>query len=156
MEPASEVFVRHVFMLAKRMIKPVEKGDGQQIVFFDGVCGLCNKTVDMLLSVSAGHSLKFAPLQGETAQRMLSSSQTKNLDSIVYWRAGTIWTKSTAVLMVLRDVGGLPALGVVFFVVPRPIRDFIYGIIAANRYSWFGKSDVCRMPSQEERERFFS
>jgi predicted DCC family thiol-disulfide oxidoreductase YuxK len=148
------VLMIHLFTFDQRWIKPVQFSDQKQVLFFDGVCGLCNHVVDTLLSVSGGHNLKFAPLQGKTAATILGSQFTDDLNTIVYFRNGKTLTRSAAVAMVLRDVGGFWALGVALLVLPRILRDTCYDLVAANRYKIFGKKDTCRMPSPEERARF--
>jgi predicted DCC family thiol-disulfide oxidoreductase YuxK len=148
------VLMIHLFTFDQRWFTPVRKEEGRQILFFDGVCGLCNHIVDALLTVSAGHPLKFAPLQGETAREKLGPELTQKLDTIVYWRDGRTLTKSTAVAMVLRDVGGFWALGALMLLLPRAVRNVGYDLVAANRYKLFGKRDACRMPTREERARF--
>lgn len=125
-----------------------------QILFFDGVCGLCNRVVDFLIGVSAGHALKFAPLQGSTAKNVLPNTFTENLDTLVYFQDGKLWTKAEAVARILEDIGGVWSLAKVLRVVPLFLSNFGYDLVATNRYKLFGRKDSCRMPSPEERSRF--
>lgn len=148
------VLMIHLFTFDQRWIKPVRLEEGKQILFFDGVCGLCNHVVNLLLSVTAGHTIKFTPLQGKTAAEKLGPENTQQLSTIVYWRDGKMLTKSSAVAAVLRDVGGFWALGWAMLILPRALRDFGYDLVAANRYKMFGKRDACRMPTPDERARF--
>lgn len=125
-----------------------------RIVFFDGVCGLCNKTVDFLIQKDTNKVLRYAPLQGYTARRLLSKMYIEDLDSVVYYRDGKYLVRSSAVLRLLLDVGGWWKLLSIFLILPAFVRDFVYYAIATRRYKWFGKSDTCRLPSKKERELF--
>ncbi|MEZ4799056.1 MAG: DCC1-like thiol-disulfide oxidoreductase family protein [Flavobacteriales bacterium] len=128
--------------------------NSEHIVFFDGVCGLCNTTVDFLIRKDKNRILKYAPLQGITAKERLSEAQYQDLDSIVYLRNGSLNRKSTAVLLILFDLGGAWKLISILFIFPRFIRDGVYSIVAKYRYKWFGKKETCRLPSPEERSSF--
>jgi predicted DCC family thiol-disulfide oxidoreductase YuxK len=125
-----------------------------RVVFFDGVCGLCNKTVDFLIKWDEDRVLRYAPLQGYTARRLLTKLQVEDLDSVVYYRDGKYLVRSTAVLRLLLDVGGWWKLLSIFLIMPAFVRDAVYYFIANRRYKWFGKSDTCRMPTPEERTLF--
>lgn len=129
--------------------------DDQSIIFFDGVCGLCNRFVDSLLKRDTQAVFLFAPLQGMTAQRLLSKSDTETLGSIVFWEQGRTFRRSTAVVRVFQKLGGKWAcLGWGVWIVPKPLRDLAYKLVATNRYRLFGKKETCRLPTQEERDRF--
>jgi predicted DCC family thiol-disulfide oxidoreductase YuxK len=132
---------------------PGEPAPAKQIVYFDGVCGLCNRFVDYLITADRRGDLCFAPLQGETARRRLGR-QAAVLETVVVERAGKAFTRSTAALVALTALGRLHRVLAIFYLVPRPLRDAIYGWVARHRYSWFGKRDVCRLPSPAERARF--
>lgn len=125
-----------------------------RIVFFDGVCGLCNKTIDFLIRTDKAKKLRYAPLQGYTARRLLTKIQVENLESVVYYRDGKYLVSSTAVLRLLLDVGGLWKILSVFLVLPAFVRNAVYFFIARRRYKWFGKSDTCRLPAADERALF--
>ncbi|MCB0761007.1 MAG: DUF393 domain-containing protein [Flavobacteriales bacterium] len=126
----------------------------RHIVFFDGVCGLCNRSVTFLLKRSKNRAnLLFSPLQGESAQHYLTDEE-RNLDTIVYFRQGHSYSRSTAILMILWDIGGIWKLSGVIFIIPRFLRDACYNWIARHRYQWFGKHENCRIPTSSERARF--
>ncbi len=124
--------------------------ENDPIVFFDGVCGLCNGTVNFLLNHDKHRVLKFAPLQGETAQRLLPEEQ-RDLNSIVFLNHGKAWRCSSAICRIFWK---LPApwsfLGTLLWVIPKPIRDVGYKLVAKSRYRLFGKNETCRMPSPED------
>lgn len=124
------------------------------IVFFDGICNLCNGFVDFVVRRDPLALLKIAPLQGKTASLLLDPKQVQALASIVYLEEGKYWQESTAVLKILGKLGGLWRLAHLLRIVPSPIRDAVYRLVARNRYSWFGKKDTCRMPTPEERAHF--
>ncbi len=126
------------------------------ILFFDGFCMLCNKSVDFILKRDPSLFL-FAPLQGSTAQEKLDSNLIqKDLKSIVLLDDKGIHLKSKAVLKTLYKLQGGWKFVIIFFIIPEKIRDLIYDWIASSRYDWFGKSETCRLPSPSERKRFLN
>jgi GMP synthase-like glutamine amidotransferase/predicted DCC family thiol-disulfide oxidoreductase YuxK len=128
------------------------------LVFFDGVCGLCNGFVDFLLARDRAERFFVAPLQGATAAALVPSDAAapdgEDPRSIVLWEEGRAYRKSAAVLRTVSRLGGAWPLVRVFFIVPRFLRDPVYDLVARNRYRWFGRREACRMPSPEERRRF--
>lgn len=125
------------------------------ILFFDGFCGLCNHTVDFVLTEDKNSVFKVAPLQGETAKEKLPKELRENLNSVVVMDSdGTIYQKSEAILNVLYDLGGFWRLFYILRLLPRPLCDVFYNIIAKFRYKIFGKRDVCRLPTETEKLRF--
>jgi len=125
-----------------------------RILFFDGVCGLCNRVVNVFMRLSGGQTLLFAPLQGSTAKAMLPENFTEQLDTLVYFRDGEIWTKVNAVGRILEDMGGVWKLAKILRVFPEFLGNFAYDIVASNRYNLFGKRGTCRIPTLEEKARF--
>jgi predicted DCC family thiol-disulfide oxidoreductase YuxK len=125
-----------------------------QIIFFDGVCVLCNGFVDFVLSRDSERIFKFAPLQGETAKRTLPEHFTKDMSTVVLWSQGQIFQRSDAALMILVQLGGIYSLARIFWILPQALRDLCYRLVASQRYHWFGKKDSCRLPTQEERAMF--
>lgn len=138
-------------VLDARWLKPAKATNGQPMVYFDGVCGLCNSFIDLLFVEDRHNVLKFTPIQGDTAAKNFPEGDLQQFDSIGYSKEGALHFKSTAALMILRDIGGIWKLLWVFVVLPRSFRDAVYDFIARNRYKWFGKHETCRMPSPEER-----
>lgn len=127
------------------------------IVFYDGVCGLCDRAVRFLLARDKKRTLKFAPLQGETARQR--NDLPEELRSVIFVaQAGTaleqIYFRSEAALRLLDHVGGFWRLVSWLRIIPRPARDWVYDAIARRRYRWFGKFDTCRVPAPEVRDRF--
>lgn len=139
----------------------IRTADSITVVYFDGVCNLCNWCVDFLIATDNRKLLRYAPLQGTTAKKHLGEIESINVetalnpDSIVVVDGKKILLRSDAVLFALTKVGPFWAfLAKVSFVIPRCFRDSIYRFVARNRYRFFGRRDSCRIPSPEERELF--
>ncbi len=126
-----------------------------RIIFFDGYCSLCNGLVDRLMRWDKRKEIQFASLQGETARRLLPPERQSESDpdTVLYLRDGSIYERSTAILLVLKDLGGLWRIFTVLFIIPRFLRDLVYRFIARIRYTVFGRRDTCRLPTAEEKER---
>ncbi len=129
--------------------------ESEHIVFFDGVCGLCNHTVDFLLRSDVAGLMKFAPLQGSTAANLLPEDVRVRLDTMAYYRGGQVYYRSAAVVRFLRDLHGFWGIaGLLLWVIPGPLRDVAYRCVSAMRYRLFGKHEACRIPTPAERSRF--
>ena len=125
------------------------------ILFFDGVCGLCNKSVDFVLARDVEGHFQFAPLQGETARQLLSPSDASDLSSMVLLIEGRTYRRSSAAVRILWQLSfGWQLLGTLLWLIPLPIRNLGYRLIACNRYRFFGRHETCRMPTPAERSRF--
>ncbi|KAA3615648.1 MAG: DUF393 domain-containing protein [Calditrichaeota bacterium] len=131
----------------------IKNASKQSIIFFDGFCILCNGFVDFLIRKDKKKKLKFASLQGETAKVTLPETIIRNIDSVVFLTKDEIYTKSKAVIHILKELPGVWNLSVILFVIPNIIRDFIYDFIAGSRYNWFEKNHTCRLPNEDEKER---
>ena len=126
----------------------------QRIVFFDGVCALCNRFVDFLITRDKKHKLFFAPLQGSTAKILLPEYEFDHMSTFVYLRNGKKFYRSDAALLLFTDIRGLWKLLLVFWIVPRLFRDAVYNFVSRNRYKWFGRKESCRLPRPGEKEFF--
>lgn len=125
------------------------------VIFFDGVCGLCDHFVDFVIARDGKRRFLFAPLQGITAADLLNVPDDATFDSVVLWDDGKMFQKSTAVVRILWKLGGVwRALGAILWLVPWPLRNVGYRMVARWRYRLFGRKEVCRMPKPDERERF--
>ncbi len=126
-----------------------------KIVLFDGVCNFCNSSVQFIIRNDKTNSLKFASLQSEIGQRLITTyNLSKELDSVIFIENNQAYIKSKAALKIANYFGGFWKIFQVFNIIPSFIRDFFYDIIANNRYKWFGKKDSCMLPSPEVRSRF--
>ena len=128
----------------------------QTSVFFDGVCNLCNRGVNFLISKDKKGVLKFASLQSEYAQNVVPKAllDRDNLDTIIVYTDGKFYERSKAVLKLCKVLGGGFYVFLIGYLIPRFIRDGLYRFIANNRYYWFGKTEQCRIPTVDLKDRF--
>ena len=124
------------------------------LVVYDGVCMLCNRMVQYLLRNDQQQLLTFSTFQGLPDVISKNGLQFPLEESISYYRKGMWWQQSSAVLMIYKDVFGSWHWSQLAWVFPRFLRDFIYRIIAKNRYRWFGKHAHCVLPTPAQRDRF--
>ena len=131
------------------------------IVLYDGVCGLCNRLVQFLLRRDRDDRLRFASLQSEFAAPVLRrhDANPEDLDTVYvvidYGRdSERLLARSEAVLELYRELGGVWRVIAAARIIPRPLRDVIYNLVARNRYRVFGKSDSCMIPQPEHRAKF--
>ena len=126
------------------------------IIFFDGVCGLCNRFVDLLLRIDTDRRFFFAPLQGDTATKLLGGQlDLTNPTSIVLLIGDQRFERSEAVGIILRSLGWpWKAAGLTLALLPQKLADWGYDQVATNRYRLFGKLESCRLPTSEEQDRF--
>ena len=130
-----------------------QKEDRQKVVLFDGVCGMCNASVDFILSRDREKNFLFSPLQGKFANAQVPE-ECIDLNTIIYLKEGMIFRRSSAVLRILVDLGGPWVVVWPFLLIPAFLRDLVYRMIANNRHLISKKRAICRLPSPEEKERF--
>lgn len=130
--------------------------EGNHIILFDGVCNLCNGTVQFLIERDSKAKFKFASLQSEKGQALLADFDlpASDFDTFVYIENGNCFTKSTAALRVLKKLGGTWRLFYIFIMLPKKVRDLLYNVVVRNRYKLFGKRDSCMAPTPELKDRF--
>ena len=131
----------------------VQNLENEQIIFFDGVCNLCNWYVEFAIKVDKKGALKFASLQGETAKQLLTQEQRESLKSLMFYQKGQTYEESEAVLKAMIAIGGIWKAAYLAFIIPGFLRDAVYRWVARNRYRFFGQRETCRVPSPEERSR---
>ena len=131
------------------------------VLLYDGVCGLCNKSVQMILDHDERKEMRFAALQSDYGKQVISRHpELEKVDSIVFVerKSGAdgerVFIRSDAALRVASYLGGAWKLLLIFRIVPRPVRDFFYNLCAKYRYKFFGKYDSCMLPSPDVRSRF--
>jgi predicted DCC family thiol-disulfide oxidoreductase YuxK len=126
------------------------------LVIFDGVCNFCTKSVQFILQHESDNVIRFAPLQSSTGSRLMRELgiDPEDAETFVFISDGKAFTKSDAALMLAQHLRGGWRILRVFRLLPRPVRDWAYGVLARNRYRWFGRYDKCMVPSPEFRERF--
>ena len=125
-----------------------------RIVFFDGVCGLCNRFVNFIVRRDKRRLYRFATLQGAFASAGLDSELRVDPDTIVYRENDQLYFRSEAVLRIVAGLGGAWKIVNALRIFPRGLRDVVYNFIARHRYRLFGKREKCRIPSPEERSYF--
>jgi predicted DCC family thiol-disulfide oxidoreductase YuxK len=128
----------------------------EHIVLFDGVCNFCNNSVQFILRKEKKPLFKFAALQSEIGKKLMQqfSSTSQLPDSIIYIRDGKVFSKSGAALRICLALKGAWPLLSIFLIVPYFVRDFVYDVVARNRYRWWGKRESCFLPTPEIRSRF--
>lgn len=128
------------------------------IIFFDGICNLCNSSVNFIIKRDKRNKFKFAAFQSDIGKKLLEKHNysNKNFDTLVLLKDNTIHTKSTAALLISKELNSFWKLFYIFIIIPKFLRDYVYLYISLNRYKWFGKKDSCMLPSPEVKSRFLS
>ncbi|MDB4286226.1 DCC1-like thiol-disulfide oxidoreductase family protein [bacterium] len=126
------------------------------IIIFDGVCNFCNTSINFIMKHDRQNLFSFTANQAEKGQEILQKFQLpqKEVGTIYLFEEGKVYRESTAALRIAKQLTFPFNLLYGFIVLPSFIRDGVYRWIAQNRYKWFGKRDVCRMPTPEDRSRF--
>nr|WP_297788678.1 thiol-disulfide oxidoreductase DCC family protein [uncultured Allomuricauda sp.] len=131
--------------------------NGKKIILFDGVCNLCNSSVQFVIKRDKKDLFRYAALQSEVGQKLVNQRHidTSKVDSIILIEPGVAYyTKSDAALEIAQELGGIWKLTGVFSWIPTSIRNAIYDFVAKNRYKWFGKKDACMIPTPELKAKF--
>ena len=128
------------------------------IILFDGVCNLCNSSVQYVIKHDPNELFRFASLQGNTGQQLLKQYglSTNDMNSFILIRDNKAYTRSAAALNVAKQLTGFAKLLYGFIIVPPFIRNAVYNLIARNRYKWFGKKDSCMVPTAALQARFLN
>lgn len=128
------------------------------IIFFDGVCNLCNSTIDFLIRQNTDETLKFSSLQSEFAKQFLPkfSIDLNQLSTIYFYTNGQLYRKSKAAFNIAKHLPTPYRYLNFFSFLPSGLTDFFYNLIAKNRYRLFGKKETCRIPTQAELNRFIT
>jgi predicted DCC family thiol-disulfide oxidoreductase YuxK len=128
------------------------------VVIFDGVCNLCNASVRFIIRHDPEAVFRFAPLQSKAAQKLLGGATlpVDSSDSVLLVDGNNVYSESTAALMIARKLKGGWHLLYGLMIIPSPIRDAIYRLVARNRYRIFGKREQCMIPEPDALYRFLS
>ncbi|HZG73527.1 MAG TPA: thiol-disulfide oxidoreductase DCC family protein [Chondromyces sp.] len=125
------------------------------IILFDGECNFCDSSVQFIIKRDPEGIFHFASLQSETGQKLLEQYKVpKDIDSMILIEEDKVYYKSTAALRICRRLQGAWKWLYALVLIPRPVRDFVYEIVARNRMKWFGKKDSCMLPPPNIRKRF--
>ena len=132
----------------------------KQLILFDGVCNLCNSSVLYVIKRDKKDKFLFAPLQSDIGKTIINKFQidTDNTDSILLYnpKNESLSYKSSAALHVAKQLGFPINILSVFLIVPTFISNWVYDYIAKNRYKWYGKKDVCMIPTPELKSKFIA
>lgn len=128
------------------------------IILFDGICNLCDGVVQFIVRHDPNKKFLFTSLQSEAGQTLLKQYQLplENFNSFLLIQDGKVYNKSTGALKVARQIKGVWKWLYIFIIIPTFIRDAVYSWIAKNRYEWFGKKDICMIPTPELKARFLT
>ncbi len=128
----------------------------KRIIYFDGVCGLCNSIVDILLKIDIEEKFLYSPLQSKYAEKnfLEKHPQYKNVHSIVLKGDKRYMIKSDAVIAIIKELKWYWKVFLFIQFLPKKLRDRAYDYIAKKRYKWFGKREKCRVPSGKNKSRF--
>jgi|TARA_B100000768_G_scaffold177137_1_gene190862 predicted DCC family thiol-disulfide oxidoreductase YuxK len=129
-----------------------------KIILFDGLCNLCNTSVNFVIRNDKKGVFRFAPIQTNFGESTLKKYHinTKDTDSIILIDKDKYYIKSTAALYIAKELAGAYPLLFCFMIVPKFIRNLIYDLVAKNRYKWFGKKVSCMIPTPELKDKFYS
>jgi predicted DCC family thiol-disulfide oxidoreductase YuxK len=126
------------------------------IILFDGVCNLCNHSVQFIIKHDKKGKFRFASLQSNFGKAQISKYQIdpNKTNSVIFIKGEKVFTRSSAALKIVKDLNGLWPILYIFIFIPPFIRNFIYDFIAKNRYKWFGKKESCMVPLPELKSKF--
>jgi predicted DCC family thiol-disulfide oxidoreductase YuxK len=129
----------------------------KKIILFDGVCNLCNTTVQFVIKNDKDDLFRFSALQSETGRKLLAERNidTEDIDSIILIEPNVAYyTKSTAALEIGKNLKGLRTLSSILLWLPESFRNIVYDIVAKNRYKWYGKKESCMIPTPKLKDKF--
>ncbi len=128
------------------------------VILFDGLCNLCNRSVQAVIQRDPEAIFRFAGLQSEFGQQIIQEFNLadQHVDSVVFVYEKKIYVKSDAILQIIKLMGGLTQGLVILGIIPRSIRDGIYDWVALNRYGWFGKQEFCMVPTPDLADRLLT
>ncbi len=126
------------------------------VILFDGICNLCSGIVKFIIRRDRHEKFRFAALQSDRGLTIIKryNIRPQTMTTFIFIQGDTWFVKSTAALQVFRAMGGIWKMLYIFILIPRPIRDFLYDIVAKTRYTLFGTRDSCMVPDSKVRSRF--
>ena len=126
------------------------------IILFDGICNLCNSSVNFIIRHDKGNRFKFAALQSDIGNELVKkySIDPQKTDSIILIKNEKHFIKSSAALRIAKELSGAYPLLFAFMIIPPYLRNLVYDYIARNRYKWYGKRESCMIPTQELKDKF--
>jgi predicted DCC family thiol-disulfide oxidoreductase YuxK len=140
------------------MENDIKQLQGKPIVFYDGTCGFCQASIQIVLKYNKQQNLYFATLQSGLAEALVPQQQLPQPlpDSILFYEKGKLYTESEAALRIAGHLNFPLSLFYYFRFIPLSFRDFVYRFVARNRYRIAGRNEACMLPTPEERARFLN
>jgi len=129
----------------------------KKIILFDGVCNLCDSTVQFIIKHDKEDLFRFVALQSDLGQEIINhiGLDTSKTDSIILYEPGTAYYyKAEAALKIAKELGGVYSLLSIFTVLPNYLNNKVYDYVARNRYKWYGKKEECMIPTPEMKAKF--
>lgn len=127
----------------------------KSVIFFDGICNLCNASVQFIIKRDKDDSFRFATVQSKIGQQLIANFSTQNnQESVLLFENGKLYSESTAALRISRKLSGIWPMLFILVIIPPPIRNSIYRLIAKNRYRWFGRKERCMIPTGDLAHKF--
>ncbi|MBC7607379.1 MAG: DUF393 domain-containing protein [Burkholderiales bacterium] len=129
----------------------------KKIILFDGVCNLCDASIQFVIKNDTKDRFRFVALQSDLGQQIIKhiGLDIKHIDSVVLYDPGiAYYYKSNAAIEIARNLGGFFHLGTLFRIIPTALRNILYDYIAKNRYHWYGKKQSCLIPTVELKDKF--
>ena len=130
---------------------------GKKIILFDGVCNLCEASVQFVIKYDKKDVFRFVALQSDLGKEIIKhiGLDGKNIDSVILYEPGIAYNyKSTAALEIAKNLGGFFHFGTIFRLIPNGLRNLMYDYVAKNRYQWYGKKVSCLLPNDELKSKF--
>lgn len=129
------------------------------IILFDGVCNLCNQSVNFIIKKDKNATFKFASLQSDFAKNVIKYVADSNIvlnadQSLLLIKNNKVYKQSNAALLIAKELKWPWKLLYIGIIIPKCVRDLIYKWIAGNRYRWFGRSESCSIPDESIQGRF--
>ena len=131
----------------------------KKLILFDGVCNLCNNSALKVIKYDKKNVFLFTSIQSEIGKKMINylGIDISKIDSIILYQPNASYDiKSTAVLKIMQDFGGIWYLSKLLLIFPKGFRDTIYDYVAKNRYNWFGKKETCMITTSELKAKFLN
>jgi predicted DCC family thiol-disulfide oxidoreductase YuxK len=147
------IVIRHFASCILTIVKGALERTVGKILFFDGVCVLCNGLVDFALKHDHKKEFTFASLQGQTAHELIPAYTRGDLYTVVLVDGPNTYVESDAIIHLFMGFGGIFRIACMLRIIPKKLRDYLYRFVSKNRYRWFGKKASCRLPLPEEKER---
>lgn len=129
----------------------------KKIILFDGVCNLCNYSVQYVIKHDKQDVFRFVSLQSELGQKIINhiGIGQMHIDSIILYEPGiAYYYKSSAALQIAKNLSGIATYSTIFRIIPTAIRNIVYDYVAKNRYKWYGKQESCMIPTPELKSKF--